>query len=490
MILRFSAIALVTAFTAGPSALPAQVDPASCSGTVSFRAEELDEHGSPTGFTATELECEGEGECQPVSAVGPHGTYRRHWCGAPGEPEPDGCRAVVRASTRSGGGPAIAFCAGTCEKGPCRPHVADLEETGSGIKGILSCRCGGDDEDGGEDGGAEDQPGNQPPGRGEPGERTEQDEMGDLGENGETDTAAGAGGAGASEAGDTPGREDSPAPEVDVDDGDDVGDGGDQQMSSEEAADRVRKIKEDLDELRKRFEEEGRDTRFLDDFEDELEEMQKEWDEAGTVPRSVLDRLKNRLKGKMAQQKNPDGSRVFEDEEIEELVDETFGVADEGGDDEGNDGAEENGGFKEAQDGPSKKPGVPDDSGSSRRVPPGDAPKPEVDDLLDLGTVAPGLYDFPITAANTSCRGKHTFRISFEPVEDTAEPWLTVVGPRSLEGIAMNKEKTTQAKVDLRDVPPGTVVEGVLRIECITCPPPPACTQNQRTFLVRAKVAE
>lgn len=106
---------------------------------------------------------------------------------------------------------------------------------------------------------------------------------------------------------------------------------------------------------------------------------------------------------------------------------------------------------------------------------------------IDLGTLDPRVYPFPITARNENCPGRHTFRVSFEP--EVGGEWLRLVGPAELTGIGVGKDQTTAAEVDLTSGGPGER-RGLLVIECLTCPPPPACTQDLQEIEIRATVAE
>ncbi|HVS03433.1 MAG TPA: hypothetical protein VMT16_11740, partial [Thermoanaerobaculia bacterium] len=109
--------------------------------------------------------------------------------------------------------------------------------------------------------------------------------------------------------------------------------------------------------------------------------------------------------------------------------------------------------------------------------------------VVDMGTVARGAHPFPITAVNESCRGKHDFRASFEPAAGSPGGWFRIEGPDTLRRIGVGESKTTQATVDLRSVPAGPLA-GILRVVCISCPPPPVCTQNESVFVLRLAVPE
>lgn len=94
----------------------------------------------------------------------------------------------------------------------------------------------------------------------------------------------------------------------------------------------------------------------------------------------------------------------------------------------------------------------------------------QVGSVWNLGDLAAGrVYPTTLTAQNLSCRGKHDFEISVE-----GAPWLEVVGPTRLEKIGVGEARTSDARVDLRDVAPGDY-RGTVRIRCLTCPPPPRC---------------
>lgn len=105
--------------------------------------------------------------------------------------------------------------------------------------------------------------------------------------------------------------------------------------------------------------------------------------------------------------------------------------------------------------------------------------------VWDLGTLA-GQKTYPttITAANLSCRGKHSFSIF---IVDT--PWLRVTGPPTLEKISMGESKVTNAVVDPRGLDPGEY-RGRVVIRCTSCPPPPKCQQNLSELEVRMSVHE
>ena len=104
--------------------------------------------------------------------------------------------------------------------------------------------------------------------------------------------------------------------------------------------------------------------------------------------------------------------------------------------------------------------------------------------VWDLGTLD-GAKSYPttITAANLSCRGRHSFSIS---VVDA--PWLKLVGPAVLEKISIGESKVSEAVVDPRGLGAGEY-QGRVVIRCTSCPPPPKCQQNLSELEVRMKVA-
>lgn len=108
---------------------------------------------------------------------------------------------------------------------------------------------------------------------------------------------------------------------------------------------------------------------------------------------------------------------------------------------------------------------------------------PDSPAVWDLGTLdGTKTYPTTITAANLSCRGRHTFAIS---IVDT--PWLRLAGPAVLEKISMGESKVSDAVVDPRGLRAGEY-RGRIEIRCTSCPPPPKCQQNLSELEVRMRV--
>lgn len=125
-------------------------------------------------------------------------------------------------------------------------------------------------------------------------------------------------------------------------------------------------------------------------------------------------------------------------------------------------------------------------------APAGEAPRdeesPEPFEGLDLGTLAPGRYDLPVTARNVDCPGRHDFQVSFVEREGTAgaTPWLQLPDDRVLRNIRPGGSKVLTTVVHVGGAPPGRHLAGTLRIECLTCPP--TCHQDVTEIAVRATV--
>lgn len=93
--------------------------------------------------------------------------------------------------------------------------------------------------------------------------------------------------------------------------------------------------------------------------------------------------------------------------------------------------------------------------------------------VWNLGSLEVGKrYPTSITATNVSCRGRHDFRVE---IVDT--PWLQLGGSDTLQRIAVGQSKSVKALVDTGTLSVGPH-HGRVRVVCLNCPPPPACTQN------------
>lgn len=110
-------------------------------------------------------------------------------------------------------------------------------------------------------------------------------------------------------------------------------------------------------------------------------------------------------------------------------------------------------------------------------------PETESETVWDLGTLEPGrVFPTEIAARNVSCRGSHDFTIEVRQVS-----WLRITGPYRLERVGLGEAKKTSVEIDTRGLEEGRH-EGTVAIHCVTCPPPPVCSQNIQRILVRLEI--
>lgn len=102
---------------------------------------------------------------------------------------------------------------------------------------------------------------------------------------------------------------------------------------------------------------------------------------------------------------------------------------------------------------------------------------------VDLGTHSPGArFSTSIAAHNVSCKGRHDFELV---VRDA--PWLVPAASTELTRIRKGRKKSTDLLVDTRGLEPG-IHRGRIEVRCVTCPPPPKCTQDRTRVQVVLRI--